>query len=88
MFQSAITCRDYQKFIDVCKESREEAEKLLCRYTNTDQELLNDVILSIWEGKTMPHIPFNEGECALQEAIIRGDYRDVLDQGHHITGHF
>ena len=59
MFQSAITCRDYQKFIDVCKESREEAEKLLCRYTNTDQELLNDVILSIWEGKTMPHIPFN-----------------------------
>ena len=78
MFQSAITCREYNHFIEVCKESEEEALKLLVRYTNTDQDLLYDVIKSIHHGATMPHIPFNEQECELQEKIIRGEYNDIL----------
>ena len=88
MFQSAITCREYNHFIEVCKESEEEALKLLVKYTNTDQEFLHDHINAIWHGGKLPKCPFNTQECELQEKIMRGDYKKVLDEGHHRTGHF
>ena len=88
MFQSAITCKEYKHFISVCQESEEEALKLLVRYTNTDQDFLHEVVNAIHHGGTMPRIPFDTQECELQEKIARGEYNDVLDEGHHKLGHF
>ena len=78
MFQSAISCRDYEHFVAVCRESEEEALKLLTRYTNTDQDLLHEVVNAIHHGGIMPHIPFTHSECELQDAIASGDYTEVL----------
>ena len=88
MFQSAISCREFHTFIEVCKRSEDEARDLMVRYTNTDQDFLREVINAIHHGGKMPQTPFTEQECELQEKIARGDYREVLDSGHHITGHF
>jgi len=88
MFQSAITCREFHHFIEVCKESEQEAKKLAIRYTNTDQDFLHEIIDAIHHGGKMPTTPFTEQECMLQEKIARGDYKEILDEGHHKLGHF
>jgi hypothetical protein len=88
MFQSAITCREFHHFIEVCEASEEEAKKLAIRYTNTDQDFLHEVIDAIHHGGKMPKTPFTEQECILQEKIARGDYKEILDEGHHKLGHF
>lgn len=88
MFQSAITCREFEHFVSVCKDSEEEALKLVTRYTNTDQDLLHAVIDAIHHGGKFPQTPFTHSECVLQEKIARGDYKEILDEGHHKLGHF
>lgn len=88
MFQSAISCRDYEKFCTVCAESEEAALQLIVKYTNTDQDLLHAVIDHIHHGGKAPEPPFGHNECELQEAIARGDYRKTMDEGHHKIGHF
>lgn len=82
MFQSAITCREYEHFIEVARESEEGALKLLCRYTNTDQQLLHDVLDSIRHGGEMPKSPFSHQECELQDAIARGDFKKTFKEAH------
>ncbi len=88
MFQSAISCKEYEHFVQVAKESEEEAEKLLVRYTNTTQNMLQEVINHFHHGGKLPETSFAHSECELQDAIARGDYKQILDNGHHITGHF
>ena len=82
MFQSAITCREYEHFIEVARESEEEALKLLCRYTNTDQQLLHDALDAIRHGAKLPKSPFSHQECELQDAIARGDFKKTFDDAH------
>ena len=78
MFQSAITSLEYDHFIEVCRESEQDARSLIVKYTNTDQELLHDVIDAIHHGGSWPHIPFNHSESVLQQKIRNGEYRDIL----------
>ena len=78
MFQSAISCRDFEHFVSVCKESEEEALKILTRYTNTDQDLLREVVNAIHHGGKFPQIPFTHSECEIQDKIASGEYRDIL----------
>ena len=82
MFQSAITCREYEHFVEVAKESEEEALKLLCRYTNTDQQFLHDVLDEIRHGGRAPKSPFSPLEGELQDAIARGDFRKTFEEAH------
>ena len=88
MFQSAITSREYEHFVEVCKRSEEEARALAIKYTNTDQALLHDLIDAIWHDGGIPQTPFFHSESVLQEKISRGDYKKELDEGHHRVGHF
>jgi len=88
MFQSAISCREYHNFLALCRESEMKAKEALIRYTNTDQDFLRAVIDAVWHGGKMPHTPFTEQECELQEKIAKGEYKKILDHGHHKTGHF
>ena len=82
MFQSAITCREYERFVEVARRSEEEALKLLCRYTNTDQQLLHDVLDAIRHGAKMPKAPFSPQEGNLQDAIARGDFKKTFEEAH------
>ena len=88
MFQSAISCKQYEEFVAICQRSEEEALALVVRYTNTDQDLLHAVVEAIWHGGKMPHPPFGHNECELQDAIAAGKFKKVLDEGHHRIGHF
>jgi hypothetical protein len=88
MFQSAITCQEYENFLKVCKKSEEEAIKIMIRYTNTDQDFLRGVIDAIWHDGKLPDMPFMTSECELQQKIRDGSYHDVFDEGHHKLGHF
>lgn len=88
MFQSAISSRDYDHFVEVCKQSEEQAHQLKIRYTNTDQEFLQEVIDAVWHGGEFPETPFFHNETFLQEQIIQGELKETLDRGHRLTGHF
>ena len=88
MFQSAISCKDYYYFVEVCKESEEKAIQLKCKYTNTTQDMLQETINAIWHGGQLPQLSFTELECKLQDKIARGDFKKTLDEGHHKIGHF
>ena len=88
MFQSAISSRDYEHFVEVCKRSEEEALELKIKYTNTDQDFLQEVIDFIWHDGTGPQVPFSHKEAVLQERISHGELKEDLDEGHHRVGHF
>ncbi len=78
MFQSAISCKDYNHFVQVCKESEEKAMNLMIKYTNTTQGLLQETIDAIWHGGKLPDTSFSDSECALQEKIARGEYAKIF----------
>ena len=88
MFQSAISCREYEEFVQIAKRSEEEAERVLIRYTNTTQAMLQEVINYFHHDGRLPQTSFSHSECVLQEAIRKGKYKEILDVGHHRTGHF
>ena len=88
MFQSAISCKEYSQFVEVARVSEEEAQKILIRYTNTTQNLLQEVINHFHHGGKLPQTSFSTRECELQEAIARGEFKQIFDDGHHKTGHF
>jgi len=78
MFQSAITCKQFEDFVKLCKESKEEALKVCCQYTNTDQDLLREVIEAIHHGGKFPQTPFTHSECEVQNKIMKGYYDEIL----------
>ena len=88
MFQSAITSREYEHFVEVCKRSKEDAIDLMIKYTNTDQAFLQEVIDHIWGDGDYSSAPFSHRETLLQEQISQGKFKNVLDEGHHKVGHF
>ena len=88
MFQSNISCKDYEAFVAVAKESESEALKLIIKYTNSTQAMLQEVINYFHHGGSLPQTSFSHSECILQRAIERGDYKEVLSEGHHKLGNF
>jgi len=75
MFQSALTCREYQKFITIAKESRQKAIEMLVKYTYTDQMVLHDLLEAVESDSLPPNLTWNEMECRIQDDIIKGKYK-------------